>query len=71
MSPLKALIRPVSVRRLRFRGGWPAFAAALMLVLIYPLSLQQADWVATSDHFTWVAALALLLGTLVALGGWR
>ncbi len=60
-----ALFPPISRRRLRFRGGWFALPVYALLVAIYPLSLQQAEWVRTADHFTWLALLGILVGILI------
>ena len=67
-SALRALFPPVDRSRLRFRGGLVALPIFLVMNLLYPLSLQQADWVATSDHLTWIAVLAVFFGTLVGNG---
>jgi len=67
-SALRALFPPVSRSRLALRGGWIAFPLFLVLNLFYPLSLEQSEWVGTSDHLTWVAIAAVLLGTLVGNG---
>ena len=40
----------------------------MLLILIYPLSLQQAEWVRTSEHFTWLAFLGIFTGVLVGNG---
>lgn len=68
---LRALFPPMSWRGLRFRGGLFALPIYALIVFIYPLSLQQADWVRTSEHFTWLAALAIVLGVLVGNSGMR
>jgi transglutaminase-like putative cysteine protease len=60
-----ALFPPISRRRLRFRGGLFALPIYVLLVLIYPLSLQQAEWVRTSQHFTWLGIIGILAGMLV------
>lgn len=60
-----ALFPPISRRRLHFRGGWFALPVYALLVAIYPLSLQQAEWVRTADHFTWLAFLGILAGILI------
>ncbi len=61
----RSLFPPVSPRRLRFRGGLFALPIYVLLILIYPLSLQQAEWVRTSEHFTWLAVLGMSAGVLV------
>ena len=40
---LRSLFPPISRRRLRFRGGLFALPIYVLLILIYPLSLQQAE----------------------------
>ena len=67
-SVLLALFPPIDRKRLRFRGGLVALPIFLVINLLYPMSLQQADWVATSAQFTYVALLAVLFGTLVGNG---
>ena len=62
---LHSVFPPVSRRRLRFRGGWFAFPMYALIVAIYPLSLQQAEWVRTVDHFTWLAFFGIFAGILV------
>jgi transglutaminase-like putative cysteine protease len=51
--------------RLAFRGGPFALVLAVILVLVYPLSLEQAGWVTISGHYTWLAILGLIFGALV------
>ena len=67
-SVLRAVFPPIDRSRFRFRGGLIALPLFLVVNLIYPMSLQQADWVATSDHLTYVALLAVLFGTLIGNG---
>ena len=67
-SALRSLFPPIDLRRLRFRGGIVALPLFLVLNLLYPLSLQQADWVATSGQLTYIAALAVLFGTIIGNG---
>jgi hypothetical protein len=62
---IRSLFPPISRRRLRFRGGLFALPIYTLLILIYPLSLQQAEWVRTSEHFTWLAFLGIFVGVLV------
>ncbi len=62
---LRSLFPPVPLGRLRFRGGWFALPIYVLLVTIYPLSLQQAEWVRTQEHFTWIAFAAVFFGTAV------
>jgi transglutaminase-like putative cysteine protease len=57
--------RAVRTGRLSFRGGIIAFCLALVLVLIYPVSLEQAGWVSVHEHFGWLAATGLVFGALV------
>ncbi|MBA3376921.1 MAG: hypothetical protein H0U00_14110, partial [Actinobacteria bacterium] len=64
----QALVPPIDGGRLRFRGGLVALPIFLVINLLYPLSLQQADWVETSAHLSYVAALAMLFGTIVGNG---
>ncbi len=65
---VRALFPPVDRRRLRFRGGLVALPLYLVMILVYPASLQQADWVDTTSHFAWIAIFALLFGTLAGNG---
>ncbi|MGH2449815.1 MAG: transglutaminase TgpA family protein [Candidatus Limnocylindria bacterium] len=65
---LRALFPAIDRSRLRFRGGWVALPIFLVLNLIYPLSLEQAEWVFLSGHFTWLAIFGVLFGTLVGNG---
>jgi len=62
---IRSLFPPISRRRLRFRGGLFALPIYVLLILIYPLSLQQAEWVRTAEHFTWLAFLGIFVGVLV------
>ncbi len=62
---LRSLFPPIAWRRLRFRGGWFALPIYLLMMSVYPLSLQQADWVVTSEHFTWLLFSAIVLAVLV------
>lgn len=65
---LRSLFPPIALRRLRFRGGWFALPIYLLLMSVYPLSLQQADWVVTQEQFTWLVFSATLLAVLVGNG---
>jgi transglutaminase-like putative cysteine protease len=65
---LRSLFPPIAWRRLRFRGGWFALPIYVLMMSVYPLSLQQADWVATHQHFTWLAISAIFVGVLVGNG---
>ncbi len=68
LRTLRALFPPVELRRLRFRGGLVALPLYLVMILVYPASLQQADWVDTTSHFAWIAIFAMLFGTVVGNG---
>jgi len=61
---LRALFPPLALGRLAFRGGIVALPVFVLLQLLYPISLQQAEWVETSAQLTRIALVALLLGTL-------
>jgi transglutaminase-like putative cysteine protease len=63
-----ALFPAISTSRLRFRGGWFALPIYALLVAIYPLSLQQAEWVRTAEHFTWLALLGIFAGVVIGNG---
>ncbi|CAN5184589.1 transglutaminaseTgpA domain-containing protein [soil metagenome] len=67
-AALRALLPPIDRSRLRFRGGLLALPIFLVMNLLYPLSVQQADWVATSEHLTWVCLLAVFFGTVIGNG---
>jgi len=62
---MHSLFPPITRRRVRFRGGWFALPIYALLVAIYPLSLQQAEWVRTSEHFTWLAYAGIAAGILI------
>ena len=62
---LRAVFPPADLKRLRFRGGWSGLPIFAIMTLVYPLSLQQADWVELSQHLTWIAVMGLILGTIV------
>src|SRR2546428_2095144 len=68
---LRALFPPVDLGRLRFRGGWFALPIYLVVVSMYPLSLEHADWVDIDDHFWWIALSGVLVGTLLGNGRTR
>src|SRR5881628_1418190 len=68
---LRSLFPPIDRRRLRFRGGWFALPIYLVVVSMYPLSLQHADWVDISEHFWWLALGGVLFGTLIGNGRLR
>ena len=67
----RALFPPLDLKKLRFRGGWFALPIYLVVVSMYPLSLQHADWVEISEQFWWIAVTGVLLGTLVGNGRMR
>ena len=64
----RSLFPPVAWGRLRFRGGWFALPIYLLMMSVYPLSLQQADWVVTQEHFTWLVFSGILLAIIVGNG---
>ena len=68
LKTLHALFPGISRKRLKFRGGLFALPIYVLLILIYPLSLQQAEWVRTAEHFSWLALLGIFLGMLVGNG---
>ena len=67
----KALLPPIDRKKLRFRGGWFALPIYLVVVSMYPLSLQHADWVEISEQFWWIAITGVLVGTLIGNGRMR
>jgi transglutaminase-like putative cysteine protease len=67
----RALLPPIDRTKLRFRGGWFALPIYLVVVSMYPLSLQHADWVEISDQFWWIAITGVLVGTLMGNGRMR
>jgi transglutaminase-like putative cysteine protease len=67
----KALFPPIDLRKLRFRGGWFALPIYLVVVSMYPLSLQHADWVEISEQFWWIALMGVAAGTLLGNGRMR
>jgi transglutaminase-like putative cysteine protease len=67
-TSLHSLFPPIAWGRLRFRGGWFALPIYLLMMSVYPLSLQQADWVVTQEHFTWLVFSAIALAILVGNG---
>src|SRR5438128_10920213 len=64
----KALLPAVDWKKLRFRGGWFALPIYLVVISMYPLSLQHADWVEISSQFWWIAIAGVLAGTLLGNG---
>jgi transglutaminase-like putative cysteine protease len=67
-SALRAFFPPVDLAKLRFRGGWFALPIYLVVISMYPLSLQHADWVEISAQFWWIALTGVLVGTLLGNG---
>ena len=65
---LRSLFPPMARARLRFRGGWFALPIYLVVVSMYPLSLQHADWVEIDEQFWWVALAGVFVGTLMGNG---
>ena len=65
---LRSLFPPIAWRRLRFRGGWFALPIYVLLMSVYPLSLQQADWVVTQEQFTWIVFAGIALAVIVGNG---
>jgi transglutaminase-like putative cysteine protease len=68
---LRALFPPIDGKKLRFRGGWFALPIYLVVISMYPLSLQHADWVEISAQFWWIALAGVLVGTLLGNGRLR
>ncbi len=62
---LRGIFPPPDLRRLRFRGGWSGLPIFVVLTLVYPLSLQQADWVEISSQFVLIAVAGMIAGTLI------
>ena len=62
---LRSLFPPIDRTKLRFRGGWFALPIYLVVVSMYPLSLQHADWVEIGSQFWWIALAGVLVGTLL------
>src|SRR5438874_11024794 len=67
----RALFPRIDGKKLRFRGGWFALPIYLVVVSMYPLSLQHADWVETSQQFWWIAITGVVVGTLLGNGRMR
>jgi transglutaminase-like putative cysteine protease/xanthosine utilization system XapX-like protein len=67
----RALFPAIDLGKLRFRGGWFALPIYLVVVSMYPLSLQHADWVDISEQFWWVAIVGVVVGTLLGNGRMR
>lgn len=70
-SALRALFPPIDPKKLRFRGGWFALPIYLVVISMYPLSLQHADWVESSAQLWWIALAGVLVGTLLGNGRMR
>ncbi len=68
---LRAFLPMVDLRRLRFRGGWSGLPIFAIMTLVYPLSLQQADWVELSSHFVLISVSGTIFGTVVGNGRMR
>ena len=64
----RALWPRIDRTKLRFRGGWFALPIYLVVISMYPLSLQHADWVETSSQFWWIAIAGVFVGTLLGNG---
>jgi len=64
----KALFPRVDGKKLSFRGGWFALPIYLVVISMYPLSLQHADWVEINEQFWWIALVGVLVGTLMGNG---
>ncbi len=64
----RAVFAPPNLSRLRFRGGWLGLLFFLPLILIYPTSLQQADWVELGGQFAWIALFGALFGSTLGNG---
>ncbi|MBI2773577.1 MAG: DUF4129 domain-containing protein [Chloroflexi bacterium] len=62
---VRAIFPPIDLRRLRFRGGWSGLLVFAIMTLVYPASLQQADWVELSSQFWQIAVAGILFGTVV------
>ena len=72
LRPLvRGLFPPIDRSRLRFRGGWVTVPIFLLIAILYPISLDQADWVDTKKHFIWIAVAGVVFGTLVGNGRLR
>jgi len=67
----RALFPRIDGKKLRFRGGWFALPIYLVVISMYPLSLQHADWVEISEQFWWVALTGVAIGTLLGNGRMR
>jgi transglutaminase-like putative cysteine protease len=70
-SVLRGLFPRLDPAKLHFRGGWFALPIYLVVISMYPLSLQHADWVEISEQFWWIAIVGVLIGTLLGNGRMR
>ena len=61
----RAIFPPVDLSRVAFRGGIFALLLAIALVIVYPVSLDQAGWVQNDSHLGWLAIAGLIFGSLV------
>jgi transglutaminase-like putative cysteine protease len=68
---LGSLFPRIDRKKLRFRGGWFALPIYLVVISMYPLSLQHADWVEISEQFWWIAIAGVFVGTLLGNGRMR
>src|SRR3989442_15674342 len=64
-APLPGVFPSLELSRLAFRGGIFALLLAIAVVIVYPVSLDQAGWVQSGSHFGWLAILGLIFGSLV------
>jgi len=67
-SARRAILPRIDRTKLRFRGGWFALPIYLVVISMYPLSLQHADWVEISSQFWWIAIAGVFAGTLLGNG---
>ncbi|TMG63973.1 MAG: DUF4129 domain-containing protein [Chloroflexi bacterium] len=67
-SAQRAILPRIDRTKLRFRGGWFALPIYLVVISMYPLSLQHADWVEISSQFWWIAIAGVFAGTLLGNG---
>lgn len=67
-TALRALFPPIAWSRLRFRGGLVALPIFVVMQLVYPASLEQAEWVEATSQFAGLALFALALGTVIGNG---
>jgi transglutaminase-like putative cysteine protease len=67
----RSLLPPIDRSRLRFHGGWFALPIYLVVISMYPLSLQHAAWVDIDEHLWWIALAGVLGGTIIGNGRMR